>query len=212
MLKVENISKRYGKTQVLKDVSFCLKTPSTLGIIGTNGAGKSTLLDILTTLTKPNSGTAQFNGINLLKLPTHALLKNGIARTFQTPRLFNSLTVLQNFLVTGTTPTQPLTNCKASELDYALRRYTELTRALKSHPTLLFLDEFSAGMVEDAARNFLTQIKTPHLTTVMVEHNFNLVREFCTYTLALDMGEVLDFGETQKVLSNKIVTKKLMGE
>jgi branched-chain amino acid transport system ATP-binding protein len=212
MLKVENISKRYGKTEVLKDVSFCLKTPSTLGIIGTNGAGKSTLLNILTTLTKADSGTAQFNGINLLKLPTHTLLKNSIARTFQTPRLFNSLTVLENFLVSGTTPTTDSPNTKASDLDYANRRYTELTRALNSHPTLLFLDEFSAGMVESQARNFLKQIKTPHLTTVMVEHNLNLVREFCHYTLALDMGQVLDFGETQKVLSNKTVTKKLMGE
>lgn len=209
MLKVQNLSKSYGNTAVLKNVSFSAPSGKTLGIIGTNGAGKSTLVNILTAVEKASGGTAVFDGVDLLKLSVYSLKKHGIARSFQTPRLFSSLTVSENFALAGLHENNPTL---AFELDYATARTLEIRRAVSLRPKLLFLDELSAGMISKDAHALASEVRSLNATIVMIEHNLSLVREFCDFTLALCDGEVLAFGQTGEVLGDKAVREKLMGE
>ena len=213
LLKMEGISKAFPGVKALDNVNLEVKSGTVHALMGENGAGKSTLLNILTGITKAHSGQADFNGINLLKLSSYKLRRHNIARTFQTPRLFPSLSVEENFALVGKTP--PLfknPNLLATQLDYAQSRRVELFRALELNPKLLFLDELSAGMVHEGAKELLEEVIKHSLTAVMVEHNLSLVREFCEYTLALDCGQTIAFGKTQSVLSDKTVMRKLMGE
>lgn len=163
-------------------------------------------------MTKADKGQAHFNGVDLLKTPTHRLRGNKIARTFQTPRLFNSLSVGENFALVGETPLGFDAHLSAGELSFAECRRVELLRALKINPELIFLDELSAGMVHTQAQELFKEVTSHRITVVAVEHNISLVREFCEYTLALDLGEVIAFGKTDEVLREKAVITKLVGE
>lgn len=99
MLQLKAISKSFGGSRVLDNVSLDVLPGSIFGIIGPNGAGKTTLFNIVTGLLKPSSGTVQFNGQDLLSLPVHRITEAGLARTFQNIRVFGEMSVLENVLV-----------------------------------------------------------------------------------------------------------------
>ncbi|MGD9949485.1 MAG: ABC transporter ATP-binding protein [Desulfobulbus sp.] len=98
LLQVENLSKSFGGLMAVNDVSFAVEEGSVVGLIGPNGAGKTTVFNLISGNYQPNTGTVLFDGINLVGLPTHAIVEQGIARTFQTIRLFQNMSVLENVL------------------------------------------------------------------------------------------------------------------
>lgn len=99
MLQFKAVSKSFGGAQVLDNVSFDVPPGSIFGIIGPNGAGKTTLFNIVTGLLKPTSGSIYFNNQTLLSLPAHRITEMGLARTFQSIRVFGEMSVLENVLV-----------------------------------------------------------------------------------------------------------------
>ena len=98
LLSVDNLSKSFGGLMAVNDVTFEVEAGSIVGLIGPNGAGKTTVFNLITGNYQPNTGTVLFDGQNLVGLPTHTIVEKGIARTFQTIRLFQNMTVLENVL------------------------------------------------------------------------------------------------------------------
>ncbi len=101
LLAVENLSKSFGGLMAVNEVSFDVEEGNIVGLIGPNGAGKTTVFNLITGNYQPNSGTVLFDGQNIVGLPTHTIVERGIARTFQTIRLFQNMTVLENVLAGG---------------------------------------------------------------------------------------------------------------
>ena len=99
LLQAKGLSKRFGGLQALKDVSFDIRKGEIFGLIGPNGAGKTTLFNVMTALYIPESGSCQFQGVELTRLKPHQIAANGLARTFQNIRLFANLTGLENVMV-----------------------------------------------------------------------------------------------------------------
>ena len=98
LLSVENLSKSFGGLMAVNDVSFEVEKGSIVGLIGPNGAGKTTVFNLITGNYQPNAGTVTFDGLSLVGLRTHTIVEKGIARTFQTIRLFQNMSVLENVL------------------------------------------------------------------------------------------------------------------
>lgn len=98
LLQVENLTKTFGGLMAVNEVSFDVGHGTIVGLIGPNGAGKTTVFNLITGNYQPNTGSIIFDGTNLVGLPTHAIVERGIARTFQTIRLFQNMTVLENVL------------------------------------------------------------------------------------------------------------------
>lgn len=98
LLAVENLSKSFGGLMAVNEVSFDVEAGSIVGLIGPNGAGKTTVFNLITGNYQPNTGTVLFDGLNLVGKPTHTIVERGIARTFQTIRLFQNMSVLENVL------------------------------------------------------------------------------------------------------------------
>ena len=99
LLIAKGLSKRFGGLQALKDVSFEIRKGEIFGLIGPNGAGKTTLFNVMTALYIPESGSCQFQGVELTQLKPHQIAEQGLARTFQNIRLFSALTALENVMV-----------------------------------------------------------------------------------------------------------------
>jgi branched-chain amino acid transport system ATP-binding protein len=99
LLEVEGLFKRFGGVMALTNLSFEVDSGRILGVIGPNGAGKTTLFNCVSGLDSPTGGSVRFNGVDLLGMPGHRIVREGIARTFQTARLFGRLSVLENVMV-----------------------------------------------------------------------------------------------------------------
>ena len=99
LLVAQGLSKRFGGLQALKDVSFEIRQGEIFGLIGPNGAGKTTLFNVMTALYIPESGSCNFQGVDLTRLKPHQIAEKGLARTFQNIRLFSALTALENVMI-----------------------------------------------------------------------------------------------------------------
>ncbi len=99
MLKLANVSKRFGGLAVLQDVSFTVPEGKVFGLIGPNGAGKTTVFNLITGLLKPTAGSIEFDGASLLGVPPHRITRRGLGRTFQNIRIFKELTLVENVVV-----------------------------------------------------------------------------------------------------------------
>jgi len=98
LLTIKSLTKRFGGVTAVKDVSFDVEPGSIVGLIGPNGAGKTTVFNLITGIYKPDEGQIDFKGKSIAGIPTHRIVSSGIARTFQTIRLFQNLSVLDNVL------------------------------------------------------------------------------------------------------------------
>src|SRR3954454_19318345 len=146
LLEVKNVTRRFGGIVALDDVSFDVGEGEIVGLIGPNGAGKTTAFNVITRLYRPDTGELNFEGESLLGTPPHAVIRRGIARTFQNLELFRSLTVLDNVLVGAHARSGPRTACdvldylelgavarrRAGDLPYGTLKRVETARALVS--------------------------------------------------------------------------------
>jgi branched-chain amino acid transport system ATP-binding protein len=235
LLELNGITKRFGGLTAVDNVSFNVDEGEIFGLIGPNGAGKSTLLNCLAGAMRPNGGTVRFNGDDTTGLPADKMCRLGIGRTFQIPRPFPRMSVLENVVVSATFG-NPHTD-QRMVADHALKmlRYVDfprpvstiaghlnavqlkrldLARALASQPKLLFLDEFASGLTPSELTPIaalLRKIRADGVTIVMVEHVMRLILDLCENLAVLQYGELIAQGDAETVAQDEKVREAYLG-
>jgi ABC-type uncharacterized transport system ATPase subunit len=230
LLEARDITVRFGGVRAVSGVTFTAAANALYCIIGPNGAGKSTFLNVLTGTLRPNSGQVRFAGRDITGLPPHRIAKAGIARKFQAPSLFTSLSVWDNLCVAGCTeqPTpgrktfaqilrqigmQQRAHVLVGELAHGEKQWLEIGMAMALCPKLLLLDEPTAGMTPEETLQTAALLQTlrAECTVVAVEHDLRFVRAMNCNTLVLHQGQVLRSGTFADIEADELVRDVYLG-
>ena len=240
IIDVKNVTVSFDGFKVLDNLNFSIEKGELRFLIGPNGAGKSTLLDIMTGKTRPNKGKVIFDGhLNVARVSEHQLVRHGLARKFQTPSIFGSLSVYDNLeaAIGFRTPVVRLggglsgeqrdrvenilevTNLKdhrhtqAGILSHGQKQWLEIGMLISQEPKLLLLDEPVAGMTRkerDQTGELLHRI-ADNRSILVVEHDMVFVRQFATTVTVLHMGSCLCEGAVEAVQCNPQVIEVYLG-
>ena len=231
LLAGKNLCKNFGGIVAVDNVSFSINPLEIKCIIGANGAGKTSLFNLLCGTLKANSGELVFNGSSILGLPLHQLSRIGIARKFQIPSVFNSLTVWQNLetailgrkpqseiqaQISGMLELVDLTSIReqlAGNLAHGQKQWLEIGMALMSNPKLLLLDEPTAGMTLDETQktaNLIHQL-SERTSVIAIEHDMNFVRALGCHTYVMHQGAIIVEGEFSDIENNELVRDVYLG-
>jgi branched-chain amino acid transport system ATP-binding protein len=234
VLAFEEVSKSFGRLEVLREVSLSVDAGQLLGVVGPNGAGKSTLFNVASGDVRPDIGRTRFDGRDVTTLDPAARSRAGIGRTYQIPRPFAKLTVFENSLVCAqhagrgrvTSPGRAAleaidrtglgarVNQIAGELTLLDRKRLEVCRALAAHPSLLLLDEVAGGLTEPEVLELVEivrQLKREGLTIVWIEHVVHALLAVADTLACLASGEVIKTGDPAEVMSSPEVREVYLG-
>jgi branched-chain amino acid transport system permease protein len=235
LLTIDNVSKSFSGVKALQNVSMEARRGEILGLVGPNGSGKSTMVNVISGLYKPEAGRILFQGEDLVPLPSYRAAHAGIARTYQIPRPFASLSVLENTTLAGMFGGTQLSRVDAAaqamywlefvgladraralptELNLHQRKFLELSRALASSPRLVLLDEVLAGLTPSEINNAVTlvrEIRRRGSTIIFIEHNMRAVLELCDRLIVLNHGQVIASGMPREVMNDPAVVSAYLG-
>lgn len=233
LLTCRGVDVHFGGVQALSGVDFSVKRGDTLFIIGANGAGKTTLFNAITGIVQPSAGSIVFDGTPVDKLAPHQLARRGLGRTFQIPRLFESMTVWENILVgalggrrSGDAVRQAAWVVRVLELEdicfaqtdtlaVGHRRMVELARALALGPKLMLLDEVMAGMSDEELERVRSAIRLMPSVGVDavagIEHVIKGIVDLATEITVLDNGTKILTGEPREILAHPEVVRAYLG-
>jgi len=241
VLELRNVSKRYGSLQVLDGVSLGARRGEVVGIVGPNGAGKTTLLRCIADGRERSSGEVLINGHRSDGLPPQACVALGVSRKFQTPNVFEALSVVDCLRVARSyrvpvsmwrrssvleLPAPALRAVQVSgllaaldepagHLSHGAKQALELAMVLALEPTVLLLDEPTAGLTRDeraAVGTVLTELARGHrLCIVLIEHDLDFVREISTRLVVLHMGKILADGPLADVADSEVIRTVYVG-
>lgn len=238
MLAVDGLTKRFGGFLAVNRVSFEARQGEILGLIGPNGSGKSTTFNLIAGNQRPTGGSIRFEGAEIGGLPAHVICRQGIARTFQIPRPFRRLSLLENVTLAAYygeakdlpqaeaqhraeealslvgLPTDPA--ARTDGLGAAALKKLELARALATRPRLLLADESLGGLdateMEHAA-SLLESIRTRMgVTIIWVEHIMGVLMRIVDRVIVLDHGEKIFDGAPAKAAVDPRVTEVYLGK
>jgi branched-chain amino acid transport system ATP-binding protein len=229
-----DVSVQFEGLKALAGVTLAVPRGRITGLIGPNGAGKTTLINVLTGFQRPGSGTVELEGEMVNGIAAHKLRHKGVARTFQSGRLFRELPVLDNLEVTGVglglTRRDAIAEAErvmdwlgishlgaavAGALPYTDERRVAIGRAIMCNPRYLLLDEPAAGMSELESHDLAAIIKQIAgklgVGVLLIEHNIGLVLELCESIFVLDSGEIIEVGPPDQIRSSDAVRHAYMG-
>ena len=233
ILSVQGVTKRFDTLVAVADVNLDVARGEKLGIIGPNGSGKTTLINCITGVLRPEQGTIAFEGVDISRLPTYQRARRGITRSFQIPRPFVGMSVLENLLVPldyleggkneiehargilATVGLQPRADDPAESLTHLELRKLELARALAAEPQLLIADEVMAGLSEpeiDEVLEILFALNTRGVTVIMIEHIMHAIMRFSKRLLCMETGRIIADGTPQDVGANPKVRRVYFGK
>jgi branched-chain amino acid transport system ATP-binding protein len=234
VLEIRKLCKSFAGLKAVDDVSFTLSTGEILGLIGPNGSGKTTLINVVTGLLRSTSGSVIVDGVETTKKPPHRVARAGLARTFQTIRLFRELSVLENVEVAavsqGASRKEAVSiagdlleemgiaqwaSSLASELPFGHQRKLEIARALAMRPKFLLLDEPAAGLNENESDLLLELLRDiparKHVGLLVVEHDMRLMMNLCARLHVLNYGKTIAEGTPAEVRTNHEVVTAYLG-
>ena len=231
ILQTQGVTKSFGRLQALINVDFQVKQGEIFGIAGPNGAGKSTLFNVIAGFYPPTSGKIIFNGHNITRLNSHQVCRKGIARTFQIPTTFHTLTVYQNIQVGATFGArgsghleeiieflnlEEHVNVLATNLDLYTTKMVMLAAALATDCKLLMLDEPLAGLSIIEINDFLKVVRRinteRNITVIIIEHLLDMLVDVSNCMMILHNGEIIYTGEPDKITEDKKVIEVYLGE
>jgi branched-chain amino acid transport system ATP-binding protein len=234
LLQISSVSKHFGGFTALAEVSLAIGEGERFGLIGPNGSGKTTLINCVSGSLRNESGSIVFNGEEVSRLPAYVRTRRGIARSFQIPRPFRTMSVLENLLV----PSAYVAHLKdvdaeaqardilrrigladkadtpSSALSQVELRKLELARAMAARPKLLISDETMAGLsgaeVEEMLK-ILFALNEAGITIIMIEHIMQAVMRFSQRVVCLDAGRIICEGTPTSIVQNPDVKKAYLG-
>lgn len=241
VLKIENLTKRFGGFVALDGVDLAVFPGERLGLIGPNGSGKSTLVNCITGVLRHEHGSIRFDGHDLAGLQPHSRTRLGLARSFQIPKPFASMSVLDNLLVplfyaahahdhkarhAGEAAEEAREILRqlgladkaeqtSATLTQAEMRKLELARAIAARPKLLIADEAMAGLSStevDEILDILIDMKARGIAVIMIEHIMRAMMRFSERVAVLVVGRKIADGDPEAVMCNPEVEKAYLGE
>jgi branched-chain amino acid transport system ATP-binding protein len=238
LLRISALTKRFGGFTALDNVSVEIRPGERFGLIGPNGSGKTTLINCISGAFRTEPGTVTFRDEDITRLQPHIRTRRGIARSFQIPRPFKSMTVAENLMValdfasvagglipaaqrrdtvmsiltqTGLASKADLSTLGLSQVEL---RKMELARAMATHPKLLISDEAMAGLSSsevDEVLDLLIKLGGQGITIIMIEHIMQAVMRFSERVMCLDAGRIIAIGTPHEVMANQRVQEAYLG-
>ena len=241
LLEVENVGKRFGGFVALESINLSVAGGERVGLIGPNGSGKSTMVNCLCGTLHNETGSVRFDGQRMDGLSAHERTRRGMARSFQLPRPFMTLTVAENLRIPllyaahsrrGRSLTQSEIEARCHELAGLVglaekarklprdltqveMRKLELARAIAADPKLLIADEAMAGLSQSEVDDIvalLISLNERGITVIMIEHIMRAVMAFSQRLVVLVSGKKIADGPPQEVVSHPEVIGAYLGE
>jgi branched-chain amino acid transport system ATP-binding protein len=241
LLDVDNVGKRFGGFVALEGISLSVQQGERVGLIGPNGSGKSTLVNCMCGTLHNETGTVQFDGHAMNGLTAHERTHRGMARSFQLPRPFTTLTVTENLRIPllytvaarrGAHLSEAEIDARCAELtglvglaDKARKlprdltqvemRKLELARAMAADPKLLIADEAMAGLSSSEVHDIvelLIRLNERGITIIMIEHIMSAVMAFSQRLVVLVSGKKIADGKPDEVVNNPEVVGAYLGQ
>ena len=237
LLEVKGVSKQFGGFTALDKVDVAVGQGERFGLIGPNGSGKTTLINCISGALFNDGGSIRFEGEEISRLPAYQRTRRGIARSFQIPRPFGSMSVLENLVVpleyvvhrgslhTADTEGEAMEILKgmgladkagvpASSLSQVELRKMELARAMAARPRLLISDEAMAGLSSNEISEVLEllfKLNASGITVIMIEHIMQAVMKFSQRVICLDAGQIICEGTPQAIVQDPGVQRAYLG-
>ena len=234
LLRTENLTKRFRGLTANENIDFQIDVGAVRCVIGPNGAGKTTFLSMLSGHQKPSAGRIIYDGRDITGMPVVQRAQIGIGRKFQTPTVFNNLTVRENIelavlrIESGSGARERKINMVLEEvrlehqrdkvvkhLSHGQRQWLEVGLLLGNESRLLLLDEPTAGMTNEetaATGRLIRKLANEHqLTIIIIEHDIHFIRDLQSRVTVLHLGKILMEGSFDEVAANPTVRAVYLG-
>ena len=225
MLEIKNLKKEFGKKTVLKDINLEVNKGDIIGIIGPSGCGKSTLLRCINMLEIPSSGKIILNGNDIVDDKSHTETRRKIGMVFQQFNLFNHKTVLENIILAPVLlgfmtekgaikeakkllkeiDLEELANLYPSQISGGQKQRVAIIRTLIMKPDIILFDEPTSALDPEMigeVTNLMRKIAKEGMTMLIVSHEMNFIRNFCTRVVFLSDGVVKEEGTSKEIFDN----------
>jgi branched-chain amino acid transport system ATP-binding protein len=234
LLEVRHVSRAFRTTLAVDDVSFEVQPGELLGLIGPNGAGKSTLFNLVAGVITPSSGQIIFDGKPIEGWNSHDIARVGVARTFQIPKPYRQLSVIENVMLSAFLREKSIAGARklaeatladvglaayggspASSLTVGLLKRLEVARALAMRPKLVLFDEIMAGLTPTEVgtmTKFVAGLPARGITVIWVEHVLYAIMKTATRMVVVNRGKKIAEGTPTELARHPEVVKAYLGE
>ena len=241
LLELREISVIFDGFLALNDLNLSLQPGELRAVIGPNGAGKTTFLDVITGKVQPSSGDVIFKKKSIIGIREHRIARLGIGRKFQSPRIFENLTVHQNLVIAVSKPKKPWSlltrkltesqrdqinhlmsivnlqsrvNIPAGSLSHGQKQWLEIAMLVGQDPDLLLVDEPVAGLTDEESEltaDLLKSLSGDH-TVLVIDHDMEFIRRLESPVTVLHQGHVLCDGMMEEIQQNPKVIEVYLGQ